>query len=68
LDSKYIISNINIFAHSCVFLEIFLYTGEVTASGYRAPTAKPGDYPYFVGRTTNYMPRVHMYNNPLFKL
>jgi len=34
--------------------------GTVTPGGYVAPSARPGDHPYFVGRTSNFLPRVHM--------
>ncbi|KAF2363116.1 Ribosomal protein L49/IMG2, partial [Trinorchestia longiramus] len=36
-----------------------LEPGTHTPGGYIAPSANPGDHPYFVGRTYNFMPRVH---------
>ncbi|XP_018015609.1 uncharacterized protein LOC108672456, partial [Hyalella azteca] len=34
-----------------------------TPGGYVAPSARPGDLPYFVNRTSNFLPRVHLKRN-----
>jgi len=35
--------------------------GTVTPGGYRAPSARIGEHPYWVGRTSNWQPRVHLH-------
>ncbi|XP_068250465.1 large ribosomal subunit protein mL49 [Palaemon carinicauda] len=39
--------------------------GEVMPSGWRAPSAKPGDYPYFVNRNANHMLPVYVLHKPI---